>query len=65
MSIVAPEGKEDEEVGVARPWSVDRAGAAVGQLSAVGCVVQLAHPIVVVPDRVSGSSGTYVPPQLQ
>lgn len=38
-------------------------GAAVGQSFVLGCVVQLAQPIVVVPEKVSGKSWTFVPPQ--
>ena len=67
VSTVAPVGREDREVAGAGLGAVKvgRTGAAVGHLSAVGCTVQLAQPIVGVPDRVSGSSGTFVPPQLQ
>lgn len=38
-------------------------GGWVGQLFALGCVVQLAQPNVVLPERVSGSSGTFMPEQ--
>ena len=38
-------------------------GWPVGQFFTVGRVVQLAQPIVVLPETVSGNSGTFMPPQ--
>ena len=68
----------DGRVTVIRPWpdavrvsvlnpvfGAGVAGEVVGQLFLVGWIVYEAHPIVLVPDMVSGRRGTFVPPQLQ
>ena len=40
------------------------AGGPVGHSFAVGCVEQLPQPTFVLPETVSNSRGTFVPPQL-
>lgn len=55
-------GGEEDELEPEGP-GVGTTGAAVGQLLTDGCRVYAAHPIVVVPEKVWGRSGTGVPSQ--
>ena len=59
-TTVAPDARVEVLVGAPPPPGAGITGAAVGQLLTDGCVVHEAHPMVVVPDIVSGRSGTGV-----